>query len=251
MQADVSDPVSVGAFIEAAACHSPNLLGLVNNAGIQGPKGRLEDLDPQEWIRTIEINLLGTMLCCRAVLPALRRANYGKIVNLSGGGATGPRPRMSAYACSKTAVIRLTETLAVEYAAHNINVNAIAPGALNTRMLDEVLKDGPAKVGEAEYAKAVEQKHQGGASVDRAAELCVFLLSKQSDRITGRLISAAWDPWESLPLHWHELEQSEAYTLRRVIPGDLRSEAEKLKEKQALDINSVQRPPHTSLNRAT
>jgi NAD(P)-dependent dehydrogenase (short-subunit alcohol dehydrogenase family) len=220
MQADVADAASVRALIEAASRDLPDLLGLVNNAGVLGPKGVLEDVESNEWWRTIEINLLGTMLCCRAVLPVLRRAKYGKIVNLSGGGATAPMPRMSAYAASKAAVVRFTETLAAEYAEHNIDVNAIAPGALNTRMLTEVLAAGPDRVGTAYYNRSVRQGEDGGASLERAAELCVFLLSKQSDGITGKLISAVWDPWDSLARRQKQLHGTDVYTLRRITPKD-------------------------------
>jgi len=220
MQADVSNPESVTALIEAASQDLPDLLGIVNNAGILGPMGTLEEIDWAHWLRTIEVNLLGTALCCRAIIPILRRANYGKIVNLSGGGATAPMPRMSAYAASKAAVVRFTETLAMEYVDHHIDVNALAPGALNTRMLAEVLEAGSEKVGQAYYDRSVRQREQGGASLARAADLCVFLLSKQSDGITGKLISAAWDPWESLPQRRDQLQQTDIYALRRIVPKD-------------------------------
>ncbi len=220
LHADVSNPASVDRLFKAAACDLPELVGVVNNAGVLGPTGDLKDVEWTEWWRTIEINLLGTMLCCRAALPLMLRSNYGKIVNLSGGGATAPMPRMSAYAAGKAAVVRFTETLAVEYAGHNIDVNAVAPGALNTRLLEQVLNAGPANVGQAYYDRSVRQKEEGGASLSRAADLCVFLLSKQSDGITGKLISAVWDPWESLSERVDQLRRTDVYTLRRIIPED-------------------------------
>jgi len=220
MQADVCDPAAVAALMDAASHELPNLLGVVNNAGVLGPKALAEDAEWDVWTRTIEVNLFGTMLCCRAILPALRRAGYGKIVSLSGGGATAPMPHMSAYAASKAAVVRLTETLAAEYAEYNIGINAVAPGALNTRMLEEVLQAGPEKVGEAYYRRALRQKEEGGACPDRAADLCVFLLSRLSDGITGKLISAVWDPWESLAEHRDDLRRTDVYTLRRIVPED-------------------------------
>ena len=136
---------------------------------------------------------------CRAVIPALCRRGYGKIVNLSGGGATKPLAGMSAYAASKAAVVRLTETLADDLRGDGVDVNAIAPGALNTRMLDEVLAAGPEKVGEAYYEGALKQRDSGGASLEKAAALVVFLASAASDGITrppdqrrlGRLVQAA------------------------------------------------------------
>jgi len=220
MGADVSDPASVRDLIDQACQRLPNLLGIVNNAGVLGPKGSLESVDSTEWMRTIQINLFGTMLCCQEVLPILRRAKYGKIVNLSGGGATAPMPNLSAYAASKAAVVRLTETLAVECAGDHIDVNAVAPGALNTRMLREVLEAGPAAVGKPYYDRSIRQKEEGGASLERAAGLCVFLLSKESDGITGKLISAVWDPWEQLPQRRDKLQSTDVYTLRRIVPKD-------------------------------
>jgi NAD(P)-dependent dehydrogenase (short-subunit alcohol dehydrogenase family) len=160
------------------------------------------------------------MLMCRAVLPHFRARCYGKIVNLSGGGATSPRPRFSAYAASKAAVVRLTENLAQELAGAGIFLNAIAPGAVNTRMLEEVLEAGPARVGEVAYKDALEQKESGGTPAQEGAALCVMLLAGESDGITGRLISAIWDPWESLPDLKNELMKSDIYTLRRIVPAD-------------------------------
>ena len=120
---------------------------LVNNAGVYGPKGRSESVDLDEWSRAIEINLLGTFIPSRLAIAQMKRKGGGKIINLSGGGATNPLPRLSAYAAAKAAVVRLTETLAEELREFSIAVNAIAPGALNTRLLDEVLEAGPEVVG--------------------------------------------------------------------------------------------------------
>lgn len=135
---------------------------LVNNAGIWGPKGAVEEVDWAEWVYTVEINLLASVALCRAVLPVMKRQRYGKIIQLSGGGATKPMPRTSAYAASKAAVVRFAETLAEEVRTDGIDVNAIAPGAMNTRMLDEMLAAGPEKIGEAAYAAVQKQKQNGG-----------------------------------------------------------------------------------------
>ncbi len=108
----------------------------------------------------------------------------------------------SAYAASKAAVVRLTETLAEELREFQLTVNAIAPGALNTRLLGEVLSAGSDVVGKAFYEKSVKQRDSGGVPLEKAASLCVYLASEISDGITGKLISAQWDPWENL----HEFE---------------------------------------------
>ena len=94
------------------------------------------------------------------------------------------------------------------------------PGALNTRMLDEVIAAGPEAVGEAFYRKMVEQKAKGGVPLEHGAALAVFLASRRSDGITGRLLSAVWDPWADLPARREELARSDVYTLRRVVPRD-------------------------------
>jgi len=193
---------------------------LVNNAGVYGPKGRIEDVDWKAWTDAITVNLHGSVLACRALLPHFRSHRYGKIVQVSGGGASGPLPNLSAYAASKAAVVRFAETLAGETAEDRIDVNALAPGALNTRMLDEVLEAGPGKVGRAFYEQAVKQKAEGGVPLERGAALAVFLGSAASDGITGRLISAVWDPWETLGDHRDELNGGDVYTLRRITPQD-------------------------------
>jgi len=218
-RADVSSREDVERFVERALQAFGDVHILVNNAGIYGPMGRIEDIDWHAWTRAIEINLYGPILMCRAMIPHFRARRYGKVIQLSGGGATNPLPRLSAYAASKAAIVRLTETLAEEVREDGIDVNAIAPGALNTQLLDEVLAAGPERVGAAFYERAVKQKREGGASLARAAELAVFLGSALSDGITGKLLSAPWDPWETLPQRHAEL-QGDLYTLRRIAPRD-------------------------------
>jgi NAD(P)-dependent dehydrogenase (short-subunit alcohol dehydrogenase family) len=193
---------------------------LVNNAGVYGPKGPSESVDLDEWSRAIEINLLGTFIPTRLAVDQMKRKGGGKIINLSGGGATSPLPRLSAYAASKAAVVRLTETLAQELQDFSITVNAIAPGALNTRLLEEVLQAGPEVVGTGFYERALKQRETGGVPLEKGAALCVYLASSAGDGITGKLISAQWDPWEKLADLRAELSDSDIYTLRRIVPED-------------------------------
>ena len=148
----------------------------------------------------------------------MKKIGRGKIINLSGGGATSPMPRISAYAASKAAVVRLTETLAEELREFSIDVNAVAPGALNTRLLEEILSAGPDVVGTKYYEKALRQRDSGGVPLEKGARLCVYLASQKSDGITGKLISAQWDPWEDLHKFREQLAQSDVYTLRRIVP---------------------------------
>lgn len=198
----------------------PDLQVLVNNAGVYGPMGPIEDVDWAAWVKALEVNLLGSVLMCRALAPHFKRRAYGKIIQISGGGATNPLPNLSAYAASKAAVVRFAESLAGELSPWHVDVNAVAPGALNTRLLDEVLAAGPAAVGQAFYERSQRQQVEGGTPLDRGAELCAFLASAESDGITGRLISAVWDPWDELPRRRDDLDRSDVYTLRRIVPRD-------------------------------
>ena len=218
--ADVSVENDVQQLIEETLVQLGGCHILVNNAGVYGPKGEIEAVDWADWVKAIEINVYGSILMCRAVLPHFKAQRYGKVIQLSGGGATNPMPRISAYAVSKAAIVRFAETLAEEVRDSGIDVNAIAPGALNTRMLDEVLEAGPEKVGQAFYERSLKQKESGGVPLGRGAELSLFLASEASDGITGKLISAVWDNWEHWPEHLEDLSSSDAYTLRRIVGRD-------------------------------
>jgi NAD(P)-dependent dehydrogenase (short-subunit alcohol dehydrogenase family) len=220
LPADVCRAADVKALVDRALLEFGRLDILVNNAGVAGPAGPTERVNWDEWVRTIEINLLGSVLVSRAVLPHFQQIGYGKIIQLSGGGATRPLPMRSAYAASKAAVVRFVETLAEENRKHRIDVNAIAPGALNTRMLDELIAAGPERVGLDCYERALRHKSGGAAPLSKGAELAVFLGSGSSDGITGKLLSAIWDPWAALPDHVADLRGTDVYTLRRVVPAD-------------------------------
>jgi 3-oxoacyl-[acyl-carrier protein] reductase len=189
---------------------------LVNNAGIAGPVGPLQDNDVAAWIRTIQVNLIGTYLCCQAVLPIMRQHNRGKIINLSGAGATTAWRHLSAYGASKVAVVRLTETLALELEGSNIQVNALGPGSIHTQMWEE-LRDGAQTAGDAQlYALGQRVTSGGGAAFEPAAALAVFLASDASGSLSGRLISAVTDDFSSLPAQISRIMSSDALTLRRV-----------------------------------
>ena len=218
--ADVAESEAVDALIDFAIDKMGRIDILVNNAGIYGPKGPTDSVDWAQWVQAINVNLLGSVLMCRAVITHMKRQGYGKIVQLSGGGAANPLPNLSSYAVSKAGIVRFIETLAIEVAEYGIDANAIAPGALNTRMLDEILASDSETVGKEFYERALQQKASGGAGLEKGASLAVFLGSAGSDGITGKLISALWDPWEELDRHKADLEDSDIYTLRRIVPSD-------------------------------
>lgn len=220
ISADVSKEKDVAKVIKMTIQKLGNCSILVNNAGIYGPKNKIEKTNWKEWKKTIEINLFGSVLMCRGLVDHFKKQKYGKIIQLSGGGATSPLPYLSAYAASKAAVVRFAETLAKEVAEYNINVNSISPGPLNTKMLDEIIKAGPDKVGLDTYNKSIDQKKSGGSPLSKASDLAVFLASPQSDGITGKLISAIWDKWEDWPKYINKITNSDVYTLRRIVGKD-------------------------------
>ena len=213
LQADVGRRAEVDAVIDQVLDTWDGVDVLVNNAGIQGPLGRAEEVDPEAWMQTVQVNLGGCFYCTRKVLPAMMAQKYGKIINLSGGGAVGPRPVFSAYSASKAAVVRFSENLAAEVAEYGIDVNSFAPGAVKTRMLDERLVAGEA-VGADERAGDQQLLQEGGTPPERPAALAVYLASARSDGLTGKMLAAVWDPWEDLDIE--AVMATEAYTVRRL-----------------------------------
>ena len=216
---DISNSIDVAKFFSTANAELGALHVLVNNAGVYGPIGPTDEVDWEEWKRALEINLFGTLLITRCAMPLMKKQRYGKIINISGGGATNPLPRLSAYAASKAAVVRLTETLAEELREFHIDVNAVAPGALKTRLMEQVLQAGSERAGAEFFARNQKWIAGGATPMELGSDLCVYLASAQSDGITGKLLSAQWDPWENLEQFKADLN-SDIYTLRRIVPKD-------------------------------
>ncbi len=193
---------------------------LVCCAGVQGEISRALACDPEAWSATVRANLDGTLYALRASSSLLAKApRRAKIVCFSGGGATKARPRFSAYGAAKTAIVRLVETIAEEEKDSPLDINAIAPGAIHTRLTDEVLALGQERAGQAEYQAALRQKTTGEAPLAKALDCVCWLLSPASDGISGRLISAPWDALETLQTQREVIARSELYTLRRVTPA--------------------------------
>jgi 3-oxoacyl-[acyl-carrier protein] reductase len=220
MVADVARESDVDRLFAAAVNAFGKVDILVNNAGVYGPMGSIDQIDWKEWVDAIAINLTGNVYCARKAVQIFRPQHYGKIINLSGGGATNPLPGISAYAASKAAIVRFTETLALEVKADGIDVNAVAPGALMTRLTDQLLAAGPDKVGAGLFERMTKLKSEGGTPLAVGADLCVYLASAESDGVTGRLLAAVWDPWPFTDAIKQDIAATDIYTLRRIVPGD-------------------------------
>ena len=182
-------------------------------AGIYGPIGKIEDNNVDDWVNTFKINLFGTVYFVKEVIPYMKKQNKGKIILMSGAGAPKPLANFSAYAASKTAIVNLTETLSEELKAFNIDVNAIAPGVVFTKLQDDLFKAGE-KAGKDVIERMTKDKAKGGESPQKAADLAAFLSSDKSNGITGRLISAIRDNYKE----WNktDIEQNESFVIRRI-----------------------------------
>jgi NAD(P)-dependent dehydrogenase (short-subunit alcohol dehydrogenase family) len=168
------------------------------------------------------VNLLGSVSTCRAVVPHMRSRGGGKIIQISGGGATAPDPRFSAYAAAKAGIVRFMETIAEELRSDGIDVNSVAPGAVVTRMNDQRIAAGPENAGEEVWRVSMRRREEGANDPALCAALCVFLASPASNGLTGKLISAVRDDWKDLPNRIEVLRASDIYTLRRITPADRR-----------------------------
>ncbi len=217
---DLSEPGAVDHLISETRLLWNQIDVLINNAAIVGPIGASWEIAWDAWKTTLTVNLFSPVQLCRLCVPWMVQQNHGKIINLSGGGASGPRPKFSAYAVAKVGLVRFTESLAMELQDFNIQVNAVAPGTMYSEMTNAVIEAGAQRAGQKEFLEALRQRDQPDANIERAVSLCLFLGSSSSDAISGKLISAAWDPWEELGSHAEDLAGSDVYTLRRILPKD-------------------------------
>jgi NAD(P)-dependent dehydrogenase (short-subunit alcohol dehydrogenase family) len=212
---DVTDSEQVQTTVRRVSGDFGGIDVLVNCTGIVGPIGPFETLDIEQWVRTVEINFLGSVYLARAVLPLMKARGRGKLIFFSGGGAAYGRAFFTPYSSSKAALVRFTESLAQELESANIQVNAVAPGPVQSRMWDEMRTAGDSG-GPKLNEELARMDKTGGVPPERAAGLTVFLASERSNRITGRLLSAVWDDWEHLDGKIEKIASSDAWTLRRV-----------------------------------
>jgi NAD(P)-dependent dehydrogenase (short-subunit alcohol dehydrogenase family) len=218
--ADITEAGSLDRLVHAATARFQRVDILVNAAAVVGPIGRFETCDEREWARTISVNLLGTYAAMRSVIPTMIAHRWGTIINFAGGGAFGARERFSAYSVSKAAVVRLTDAAARELQDYGITVNGISPGQVNTEMFDTMVAAGREHVGEEAWAEFEQRKHSGGDPIGDVARFALFLVTEEGRKISGRVMSVRWDPWEHFPRYVDELMASDIYTMRRITQKD-------------------------------
>jgi len=219
--ADVSEIEDVKKIMQEANRLFGGIDVLVTAAGTYGEIGTVEQCDAKGWFDSIKINLLGTVYSVKYALPLLKQGTHSKIITFGGGG-DGALPNFSAYASSKGAVLRFTETAAAELKEFGVAVNTISPGLVASGLTEELVKAGPARSGQQKYEEAQAQLAGKGNTVspDKAAALAVFLASEESNGLTGKNISAVWDNWQEIPGHIKEIIESDVYNWRRIKPKD-------------------------------
>lgn len=213
---DVGKSEEVKGFAHFCSEQFSEIHGLVNCAGVYGPIGKTTKVNMDEFSAAIQTNFLGTVFMCHAFAHLLRSKTRKKIVNYSGGGAAGPFPRFSAYATSKAAIVRFTENLALELSGEGFDVNCIAPGFVATRLHQDTLEAGPELATESFFENTKKQIESGGVPPEKAAVLTSFLLSDASDGITGKFLSAPWDPWQEKEFQNRLRTDKDFATLRRI-----------------------------------
>ena len=188
---------------------------LINNSAVHGPIGKFDLLDFELWENAFQVDFIAPVFLTKECIGNMKKIGRGHIINISGGGATGSRPNFTAYACSKTAMLRFTEIVAEELQETNIHINAIAPGPMATALLKEVSEIGNTAAG----CKEVETANRflrDGDNRDKAVDLCLFLATEESNHLNGKLISAQWDDWKNIKKE--EIDNNkDLFTLRRIV----------------------------------
>jgi NAD(P)-dependent dehydrogenase (short-subunit alcohol dehydrogenase family) len=210
LRADVRDFEQFAAGVDRMTLMFGAVNVLVAGAAIQGPIGPFMEQRPRDWREIFETNIIGVMNACRAVLPQMVQRRKGKVIALTDGGATSPRPNFAPHAASKAALVRLIESVAEEVRDHNIQMNCFAPGNTYTSMTDEILQAAD-RAGSKEVEDAEQIRFTGGVPAEKQIQVALFLASERSNHVTGKLIHVN-DDWKKLE---HQNMRPDAYTLRR------------------------------------
>lgn len=206
---DVTDETTVPTVMSQIESVLGPIDVLVNNAGQVGPIGPFVQSDPVEWWRVLDTNLRGTMLCTRAVLPGMIRRHRGRIINIASSAL--PLPYLSAYVTSKTALLRLTETIAAEVRAHGISLFAVGPGTTRTAMSERSLYSEEGRRWIPWFGRIFEEKLD--VPIERPAQFVVDLASGRADALSGRFLTI-FDNVDALLPRLQEIESENLYSLR-------------------------------------
>lgn len=188
---DVADAEAVAAWLDPIAAEGVDIL--VNNAGSAGPTAAVEDVDPGEWQRCLEVCLSAQFYCARRVIPAMKQRGGGAIVNITSTAGLMGMPNRTPYVAAKFGVVGLTKTLAMELGRDNIRVNAIAPGSITGERMDRVISAHAAAegitAGEARSAYVQGTSMATFVTPQEVADLVLYLVGRSGRRISGQVIS--------------------------------------------------------------
>ena len=215
---DVSKEKDIKRFVRKVKQKTKKIDILINCAGFFGPIGPFYKNKSEDWIYTIKTMVFGTFLMSKHLVPLLKKSIKPTIINFSGGGAFNPFPNYSAYATSKSAVVRLTENMATELKKYKIVVNAIAPGFVLTDIHKKTLKAGPKKSGKKHYEETKKKIIRDSVPISKVIDCIKFLISDSGRKISGKTISASFDPWdkEIFAKKHLEINKSSLYTMQRI-----------------------------------
>jgi 3-oxoacyl-[acyl-carrier protein] reductase len=229
-QVDVTREEEVIRFKDSICAVSSTIDAVIHCAGSFGAIGPVSETDSDEWLNTLKVNVFGPYLLTKHLLPLLERSRCPQIITFSGGGAFNPFPNYSAYGASKAALIRFSETLAVELAPKGIMVNAVAPGFVLTPAHQATIRAGIRKSGTLQYRRTQTLMKEGGASMERVIDCVKALLSPSYRGLTGKTISVNFDPWdtEAFERFIPDIARSDLYSMRRInivnlLPGYLQT----------------------------
>ena len=219
-QTDIGNEDEVKSIVQQTITKFGKIDILVNNAAVIGPMGEISQIDGQEFFNTLKNNIGGTVFCTKAVIPHMKSQGQGSIINLSGGGGLSHLPYYDAYSASKAAIVRLTENFAIELENFNINVTAISPGAVNTKMFTEQLEADKNSIGNKNWNDLQNRLASGGDSIEKAPELALFIASENRKEFNGKVISATWDDWEKISNNKEKIINTDIFQMRRIVPKD-------------------------------
>jgi 3-oxoacyl-[acyl-carrier protein] reductase len=212
---DVSSSDSVSEFCAHSRTLTEQIDGLVHTAAQLKPYGSILEVEPEGWIQSIDVNLAGAFRVMHAFSRVMVNQKSGVMTFLSGGGSTSPLPTLSSYAVAKAGVVRLVETISIELAPYNIKVNAVAPGVMNTKMVQEMVAGGQGLIDQTYMARMQSDLKTGVDSSEEASELVAWLMTQEVPGLTGRIISAIWDDWRTWDTQTSKFRDENIFTLRR------------------------------------
>jgi len=219
VRSDVTDRAAVDEMVRQTEDELGPIDFLVNNAGSSGVIGPLWETDPDDWWRTIDVNLHGPMLCARSVLPGMIARRRGRIVNMASAVGLRAFPYNSTYACSKAALVRLTDSLQQETAQHGVMVFATSPGLVRTSMTDTLGSSEAARRWTPAFCPDhPDYKKLAWAPPERIADLCVRLARGDGDALAGRFIHVLYD-FDDMRARANNVTRDDLYQLRlRTLP---------------------------------